>query len=69
MRNRKIMAKKNGDYIMMRKVIASCHNNFQPFLERQLHQVSLLSSFFTVTAFFSAQCPRRRAPWHMGSYQ
>jgi hypothetical protein len=33
----------NG-YAMMRKVIASCPTNFQPFLERQLHQVSYISS-------------------------
>ena len=32
----------NG-YAMMRKVIGACPSNFQPFLERQLHQVSVLS--------------------------
>lgn len=31
--------KNQNGFAMMRKVIASCPNNFQPFLERQLHQV------------------------------
>ena len=37
----------NG-YSMMKKVISSCPNNFQPFLERQLHQVTCYRfSFFS----------------------
>ena len=35
----------NG-FAMMRKVIASCPNNFQPYLERQLHQVFPLRCHF-----------------------
>ena len=35
----------NG-FAMMRKVIASCPNNFQPYLERQLHQVFPLHCHF-----------------------
>jgi hypothetical protein len=31
--------KNQNGYALMRKVISSCPNNFQPFLERQLHQV------------------------------
>jgi len=48
--------KNHGGYTMMRKVIASCHNNFQPFLERQLHQVTLLSWFLSTSCNFSARC-------------
>lgn len=34
--------KNQNGYFLMRKVISSCPNNFQPFLERQLHQVTAL---------------------------
>ena len=32
--------KNQNGFAMMRKVIASCPNNFQPFLERQLHPMN-----------------------------